>query len=216
MRPPNWTRSRIRRQHLISLGIPINLDEVLPAQPASKAMPLMQISTGAAARPMSAPPGPRNGHAAVGRARESQSRVHTPRGSPERGPAPSRTPRVTASSSLHLGPRPELDRGRVQTALALDPGTLVLHLYVLLMITNWAGLDRLSLMPVSTLQAHLDSLRGLTETTQELLSHLLQEREALQQDSETYNALIGELVSEAQQQKMGGRKKPVKRGTTGA
>lgn len=214
MRPPNWTRSRIRRQHLISLGIPINLDEVLPAQPASKAMPLMHISTGAASRPMSAPPGPRNGHNAVGRTRESQSRAQTPRGSPERGPASARTPRATAQSTLHLGPKPELDRERVTTALALDPGTLSVHKFV--MFANSNGPDRLSLMPVSTLQAHLDSLRGLTTTTQELLSHLLQEREALQQDSETYNALIAELVSEAQQQKMGGRKKPVKRGTTGA
>jgi hypothetical protein len=29
-KPPNWTRSRIRQQHLIALGVPVNLDEMLP------------------------------------------------------------------------------------------------------------------------------------------------------------------------------------------
>ncbi|KAK5109373.1 hypothetical protein LTR62_007039 [Meristemomyces frigidus] len=30
MQPPNWTRSRIRRMFLVSLGVPVNLDEILP------------------------------------------------------------------------------------------------------------------------------------------------------------------------------------------
>ncbi|QIW97961.1 hypothetical protein AMS68_003479 [Peltaster fructicola] len=30
MQPPNWTRSRIRRLFLVSLGVPVNLDEILP------------------------------------------------------------------------------------------------------------------------------------------------------------------------------------------
>lgn len=30
MAPPNWTRSRIRRLFLVSLGVPVDLDEILP------------------------------------------------------------------------------------------------------------------------------------------------------------------------------------------
>lgn len=30
MQPPNWTRSRIRRLFLVSLGVPVDLDEILP------------------------------------------------------------------------------------------------------------------------------------------------------------------------------------------
>ncbi|KAK6438469.1 hypothetical protein LTR95_005338 [Oleoguttula sp. CCFEE 5521] len=30
MAPPNWTRSKIRRLFLVSLGVPVDLDEILP------------------------------------------------------------------------------------------------------------------------------------------------------------------------------------------
>jgi hypothetical protein len=45
----------------------------------------------------------------------------------------------------------------------------------------------------------------LTSDTSALLSHLLQTRETLQQDSETYNGLIAELVGEAQKMKTGAK-----------
>ncbi|KAF8309123.1 hypothetical protein DL93DRAFT_2048825, partial [Clavulina sp. PMI_390] len=211
MRAPNWTRSRIRRQYLISLGIPVNLDEVLPAQPPSKAMPVMQISTRdlGSSRPMSAPPGARNtanGRSPLGGgglgtgARNSRAGTptRTPQRSPDRGSsahgispggvASPRTAKLAANAaqmtSLALGPKPELDKERINTALALTP-------------------ERLTLLAPSTLSAHLSSLQGLISSTSDLLTHLLQEREALQQDSEAYNTLIGELVSEAQKLKMG-------------
>jgi hypothetical protein len=28
LKPLDWTRSRVRREHLISMGVPVNLDEV--------------------------------------------------------------------------------------------------------------------------------------------------------------------------------------------
>lgn len=30
LKPLDWTRSRVRREHLISMGVPVNLDEVSP------------------------------------------------------------------------------------------------------------------------------------------------------------------------------------------
>ncbi len=48
---PTWIRSRIRRRHLVSLGIPVNLDEVLPHM-NGRNMPTLQMTT----RPSSAPP----------------------------------------------------------------------------------------------------------------------------------------------------------------
>lgn len=129
----------------------MNLDEVLPAQPPSKAMPVMQISTGANSsshRPMSAPPGSRNGRSssafvgggagAGGRPiRESQSRIQTPQRSPER-PA-SRAPRTTAASTLALGPKPELDQHRIDTALALNPGasSRIIFSFLNIGMTDW-------------------------------------------------------------------------------
>lgn len=43
LQPPNWIRSRIRRLFLVSLGVPVDLDEILPA---SKQKKLVLPSTG--------------------------------------------------------------------------------------------------------------------------------------------------------------------------
>jgi len=86
-------------------------------------MPVMHIITGAASRPQSAPPGPRNGQVRGTKSRESHSNARTPQRSPER--VPSIAPRATAASTLALGPKPELDRSRVDAELALTPGMLI-------------------------------------------------------------------------------------------
>ncbi|KAF8076600.1 hypothetical protein FPV67DRAFT_1472028 [Lyophyllum atratum] len=167
-KPPNWTRSRIRRQHLIALGIPVNLDEVLP-RANGKPLPPLEIST----RPMSAPPGPRNPlHQNNVPASSSNSRAGTPQ--PSRQPTP----------PSHFGPKPELDHAKIQRLLEIHP-------------------DTLTIQPLSSLERHLADLRAQTAATSALLTHLLQARESLQQDSETYNGLIAELVGEAQKMKSG-------------
>ncbi|KAH8094812.1 hypothetical protein BXZ70DRAFT_1033091 [Cristinia sonorae] len=173
IKPVNWTRSRIRRQHLITLGIPINLDEVLP--PTGGKLPTLEITT----RPMSAPPGGAK-TAPVNRQPPAQtannSRAGTPRpGTPQQlGKAASMPPTL-----VRLGPRPELDEAKINKLLDLES-------------------DDLPLIPLKTLNSHLDSLKQETAQVSALLTYLLQARDALQQDSETYNRLIAEMVGEAQ------------------
>ena len=36
LQPPNWVRSRIRRLFLVSLGVPVDLDEILPKSKQKK------------------------------------------------------------------------------------------------------------------------------------------------------------------------------------
>jgi len=181
-KPPNWTRSRIRQQHLISLGIPVNLDELLP-HANGKPLPPLQIST----RPMSAPPSARNN--------SQQNKVSTSTNNSRAGtPILSARSGPSTISQLGLGPKPELDNAKINKLLELDPETL-------------------PLLPLATLERHLDDLRTQTVTTSTLLTHLLQTREALQQDSETYNGLIAELVNEAQKTKTGKGKQSTKRGS---
>jgi len=103
IQPVNWIRSRTRRQHLISLGIPINLDEVLPR--TLEKIPALQIST----RPSSAPPGPR------------QSRPRSGVGS--RAGSPEKKSREAATNRLRLGPKPVLDNATISGLLNLSPGT---------------------------------------------------------------------------------------------
>lgn len=45
LQPPNWVRSRIRRLFLVSLGVPVDLDEILPASKQKKlVLPSINLS----------------------------------------------------------------------------------------------------------------------------------------------------------------------------
>ncbi|KDR83922.1 hypothetical protein GALMADRAFT_110961 [Galerina marginata CBS 339.88] len=166
-KPPNWTRSRIRRQHLIALGIPVNLDEVLPRVNV-KPLPPLEVHT----RPMSAPPGARPQYGNVpGPSTKANSRAGTPQPG-QRG------------IFAQFGPKPELDHARINK---------------LLQFTN----ESLTMQPLANLERHLADIRTQTANTSSLLTYLLQSRDVLQQDSETYNGLIAEMVGEAQKLKSG-------------
>ncbi|KAI0352985.1 hypothetical protein OH77DRAFT_1497498 [Trametes cingulata] len=182
--PVNWTRSRIRRQHLISLGIPVNLDEVLPR--TNGALPMLEITT----RPMSAPPGPRGGVSKL----QTAAALNTARSGASQPGSPATSHGSLAAPQLRLGPRPEVDEAKVQALLNLSP-------------------DQLSLLPLSTLESRLSEVKAQTARASALLTYLLQMRDALQQDSETYNKLIGELVGEAQKIKTGKRTAGSRRGS---
>lgn len=127
--PPNWTRSRIRRQHLITLGVPVNLDEVLP-HASSKPLPALHISGG---RPMSAPPVSRNGS-------QTPNGHNSRAGTPVQSASPTTTgsSRKGAAAQLGLGPKPQLDEQRIGELLALNPGTYLFR--VIFTISMLAGL----------------------------------------------------------------------------
>jgi hypothetical protein len=184
-KPPNWTRSRIRRQHLIALGIPVNLDEVLP-RANGKPLPPLQITT----RPMSAPPGPRNTF--------SQNAPPSSYNNSRAGTPVSRQP----TPPSHFGPKPELDNVKIEKLLELNPGK-DMYPHAPRIPLNFTITELLTIQPLSTLEKHLADLRTQTASTSALLTHLLQTRESLQQDNETYNGLIAELVGEAQKIKSG-------------
>lgn len=59
------------------------------------------------------------------------------------------------------------------------------------------------MQPLVNLERYLAEIKTQTANTSNLLTHLLQARDALQQDSETYNGLIAEMVGEAQKLKSG-------------
>ena len=72
------------------------------------------------------------------------------------------------------------------------------------------------MLPPAKLESYLSELNEQTMAVSTVLTHLLQSRDALQQDAETYNKLIGELVGEAQKIKTQKRRTtPSRRGTTG-
>lgn len=202
MEPISWVRSRIRQQHLIALGLPVNLDEILP-KASAKPLPPLHIST----RPVSAPPGAANGPLRSAPPSRSNSRAgsrsNTPQPSGRSGPS---------MVQLSLGPKPALDAKKIDDLLDLDAGQ-PLHSFTLTRVSN-SFADQLNLLPLMKLEKYLADLRLETTNTSSLLTYLLQTRDALQQDSETYNRLIAELVNEAQKTKSGKSRGGVKRSGT--
>ncbi|KAJ5534480.1 hypothetical protein N7527_000734 [Penicillium freii] len=110
LQPQNWVKSRIRRLFLVSLGVPVDLDEILPASKQKKlVLPSIDLEgTGAKS------PGPRS--ASQVRKEEGNNNNTT-----EKGEAPSRqktTPRRGAP------PAPEIDLSAVRRLCATTDAAL--------------------------------------------------------------------------------------------
>lgn len=160
---------------------------------------------------MSAPPVSRNGsQVSNGHTSRHNSRAGTPVQSA--GPPTTGSSRKGAAAQLGLGPKPQLDEQRIGELLALKPG-MCLFGVIFTDINAGPVIDQLSLLPLASLETYLSELRTQTQDTSALLTYLLQTRDALQQDSETYNKLIGELVGEAQKMKTVGGKSLSRRGS---
>lgn len=71
----------------------------------------------------------------------------------------------------------------------------------------------LTMQALPTLERYLNDLKLQTANASGLLTYLLQARDGLQLDAETYNGLIAELVGEAQKIKSGKPRTTVKRGS---
>lgn len=104
LQPPDWVRSRIRRLFLVSLGVPVDLDEILPASKQKKLiLPSIHIPGERSPRPSS--DGRSNG-GPLGRVRrenESSTSVDSSSSRPERkrkGPPP--PPELDISSTTQL------------------------------------------------------------------------------------------------------------------
>jgi Domain of unknown function (DUF5102) len=63
-------------------------------------------------------------------------------------------------------------------------------------------IETIPLLPLTVLEAHLASVNDARSSATAYLTDLLQKRESLRQDNETYHGLIAELVGEAQKRKM--------------
>jgi hypothetical protein len=79
MQPPNWTRSRIRRLFLVSLGVPVDLDEILPPS-KQKRLVLPNIHLATSPRPSTALDRLKDGEAG----NESTTSLDSKTGAPKR------------------------------------------------------------------------------------------------------------------------------------
>lgn len=103
LQPPDWVRSRIRRLFLVSLGVPVDLDEILPASKQKKLiLPSINIAGERSPRPSSDD----RANGAIARVKQgnaSSASVESPASKTERkrrGPPP--PPQLDISSTTML------------------------------------------------------------------------------------------------------------------
>ncbi|GAA6005359.1 hypothetical protein JCM10207_002951 [Rhodosporidiobolus poonsookiae] len=175
LRPLDWRRSKIRREHLVSMGIPVNLDDSSDSK-----LPSLSLSTRSRFGP------------AAGPALSSPTRsVSAP---PLGGPAfplsggPSSLPGSRSST-----PFADRERSRGAQAPVLDTR----RAEELLGIRE----EDLTLLPLGKLREMSDELERISVEASGVLTHALMMREKEGQDKEVYNGMIQDLVIAAAKMK---------------
>ncbi|KIW74736.1 hypothetical protein Z517_11506 [Fonsecaea pedrosoi CBS 271.37] len=175
LQPPNWTQSRIRRLFLVSLGVPVDLDEILPPSKQKKlVLPDINLepssrrsegdkATGSLAR-LKAQAGANDSSASIdssqsGAAKEGQ---RVPRSRKPKGPPPP----------------PELDLAAVRRLCATTE-------------------EKLEGLTDEELQSHVEELNELTARTSEVLEYWLKRRDGLVKEKEAFEGVIENLVRHA-------------------
>jgi len=163
--PLVWKRSNTRRQLLITLGVPINLDEILQEEAWRKRpeLPPLELHVSPQQPAEQAPPAP----------------AEAPEAPEPAAAEPAPAPQESAGDRRRreLGEKqPTVDMDRVKQLVAMPE-------------------DQLTLRSLPQLRDLARELQTLTEQTTELLAHHLQLRETYAADAEMYNTMIRDLVA---------------------
>nr|XP_019014025.1 uncharacterized protein I206_00102 [Kwoniella pini CBS 10737]OCF52806.1 hypothetical protein I206_00102 [Kwoniella pini CBS 10737] len=165
----DWTRSRVRREHLISMGVPVNLDEVDSHR--LSALPPLRITTNINPVPRRAESLDVNGRNSSssykGKSREISPNANTV---PNSASIYSNGTQKRGIGKYGLGEKPEFQVEKAE---------------------EYCGLEEASLQK---LQAELAQTSAMASSR---LAWELQLKDAQTQDSTTYNGMISELISNA-------------------
>ncbi|MCJ1438505.1 hypothetical protein MMC27_007895 [Xylographa pallens] len=172
LQPPNWTRSRIRRLFLVSLGVPVDLDEILPA---SKQKKLILPFTSAGS---SSPKDPRKG--SIARLKQTEANASTT--SIDSSPS---TP-STSVGNLKSG-------SKRRKGPASPPGFDVVAVRQICNVTD-AALESLNDVE---LRAHISRLEELLQRGKEVLQYWVKRKEDAVGDKEVFEGVIENLVRHA-------------------
>lgn len=168
LQPPNWIRSRIRRLFLVSLGVPVDLDEILPASKQKKLiLPSMNLNPASGS--------PRNSHDSRSISRLKQGDENLSSTSVDSQGKPSRS-----ESRRRKGPPP---------APQLD----LISARQLCSFTDQA-LDGLT---TEELKEHASKVEAMQGTAQEVLEYWTKRTDEKLGDREAFEGVIENLVKHA-------------------
>jgi hypothetical protein len=173
LQPPNWTQSRIRRLFLVSLGVPVDLDEILPPSKQKKlVLPDINLEPSSRKSEGDKPVGSLARLKAQGGVNDSTASLDsTQSGTTRERHARSKKPKGPP-------PPPELDLTAVKRLCATTQ-------------------EKIDGFTDDELQAHVKELNDLTSRTSELLEYWLKRRDGLVKEKEAFEGVIENLVRHA-------------------
>lgn len=172
--PPNWLRSRTRRLFLVSLGVPIDLDEILPKSKQKKLVLPSTVRSDSEHRRSDSRR--RKGEEMKG---VKDANISTTSLSSQTKDARDRDRRKRKAGNDHLPPRPPpLDSPAVRNLSA----------------TTEAALKN---MTDSEIEMHVRKLEELTQKAGEVLEYWIGRRDAAMGEKEMFESVVGDLVKHA-------------------
>ncbi|PYH40912.1 uncharacterized protein BP01DRAFT_360891 [Aspergillus saccharolyticus JOP 1030-1] len=187
LQPQNWVKSRIRRLFLVSLGVPVDLDEILPASKQKKlVLPSLTISSNtstATPNTSSQNPGIATPTHATSHSRSQSLAANANRNSTQSTAggtgSPGGTPRSTgARRRREASPPPELDLSAVRRLCATTDAAL-------------GGLTD------GELKGHVQELEWVTLRASAVLEYWLKRLDGLVSEKEAFEGVIENLVNHA-------------------
>jgi Domain of unknown function (DUF5102) len=167
LQPPNWIRSRIRRLFLVSLGVPVDLDEILPASKQKKLiLPSINLQSSSPRTSMDS----RN-LGSVSRLKQTDANA--------------------SSTSIDSQGKPSHSKRRKGPPPAPDLDLVAAR--QLCMITN----EALNGMTAKELREHVAKLEGMQETAKEMLDYWTKRTDEKIGDREAFEGVIENLVKHA-------------------
>ncbi|KAJ5386725.1 hypothetical protein N7509_009266 [Penicillium cosmopolitanum] len=165
LQPQNWVKSRIRRLFLVSLGVPVDLDEILPASKQKKlVLPSIDLDGSGATTP--------NGRARSQNRKEGEDSQNGAENTATTGQAPSRQKAARRGAA----PPPEIELSSVHRLCATTDAAL-------------GGFTD------EELNSHVKELENVTLRASAVLEYWLKRRDGLVSEKEAFEGVIENLVS---------------------
>jgi len=167
LQPPNWIRSRIRRLFLVSLGVPVDLDEILPASKQKKLiLPSMNLN------PPSGSPRTST-DSRLSRLKETDGNA--------------------SSTSLNSQGKPSRSDSRRRKGPPPAPQLDLVSARQLCTITN----EALNGLTIEELKEHVKKLEEMQGTAKEVLEYWTKKTDEKLGDREAFEGVIENLVKHA-------------------
>jgi len=168
LQPPNWIRSRIRRLFLVSLGVPVDLDEILPASKQKKLiLPSIHLN------PTSGSPRTSTDSRSISRLKQGDGNA--------------------SSTSLDSQGKPSRSDSRRKKGPAPAPQLDLLSARQLCTITD----EALNGLTLEELEEHVKKLEVMQDTANEVLDYWTKKTDEKLGDREAFEGVIENLVKHA-------------------